>query len=72
MTPRTGTREGRCRYCSAKIPTGATVCTGCETLASLEPEYLAFCTVSEDCQAAADGHVPECPVEIRLRAELGF
>lgn len=72
MTKRTGRREARCAYCSKKIPTGTTVCSGCLDLAQIEPEVLAICTVSEDCTAAADGHLPECPVEQRLRKDIGF
>lgn len=72
MTKRTGRREAKCSYCSKEILTGITVCSDCLDLVQVEAEVLAICTVSDDCTAAPDGHLPECPVEQRLRAELGF
>ena len=33
---------------------------------------LAFCTQDNQCAAEADQHQPDCPVEQRLRDELGF
>ena len=33
---------------------------------------LVFCTQDAMCGAEADGHLPDCPVELRLRDELGF
>jgi hypothetical protein len=33
---------------------------------------LAFCTRDAQCQAEADEHEPDCPVELELREEFGF
>ncbi len=30
------------------------------------------CTNDENCKAEADEHAPDCPVEVRLKDELGF
>jgi hypothetical protein len=35
-------------------------------------EQVAFCTNDERCQAAADEHDPDCPVEEQLREEFKF
>jgi hypothetical protein len=35
-------------------------------------EQTAICTNDERCQAAADGHDPDCPVEEQLKAEFKF
>lgn len=32
----------------------------------------AFCTRDPECQAEPDRHEPDCPVEKRLREEIGF
>jgi hypothetical protein len=31
-----------------------------------------ICTRSDDCQAEADQHEPDCPVELKLIEEMGF
>lgn len=43
-------------------------------LYAVKPDHQqdAICTRDEQCQAAADGHEDDCPVEQRLRDELGF
>jgi hypothetical protein len=33
---------------------------------------LAFCTMDEECQAEADEHAGDCPVELELRETFGF
>lgn len=33
---------------------------------------LALCTRDDHCQAAADAHAPDCPVELELLGEIGF
>jgi hypothetical protein len=35
-------------------------------------EQTAICTNDPACQAAADGHDPDCPVEEQLRNDFGF
>lgn len=36
------------------------------------PDQDAICTSDEHCQALADAHEPDCPVERRLEDELGY
>ncbi len=35
-------------------------------------QQTAICTQSDDCRAEADGHEPDCPVEQRLKDEIGY
>lgn len=72
MTARTGRRESTCTHCGKPIRTGTTACSHHADLVNIEPEALAICTVSDDCAASADGHLPECPVEQRLQDTFGF
>jgi hypothetical protein len=39
-------------------------------LSELPP--LSPCTCDEGCTAEADEHIPECPVELKLRDEFAF
>ena len=35
-------------------------------------DQLAICTRDLGCTAPADAHEPDCPIEAKLREELGF
>lgn len=66
--------QRHCRYCGAVIDGDREACARHQDLADSERALYQFalCTRELGCQAPADMHEPDCPVEAQMKADYGF
>lgn len=63
-----GRQKDRCPWCGGRAGHAQ-----CDDLDGIQTSLLdLLCTRSPDCEAAADQHEDDCPVEIELKAIFGF